>query len=446
MNFRKPLIILFLCLMASPGLLGQGLDIQGGAFVINAGATHFVIENGHFRNNGFFVAGDSRVTFEGDQNNQLSGFAFHQFHDLLIRKSSGAQFQLLNSIQVDGQVIMEEGVLNLLNSFLSLGNNPGEIIDENNNRYITAQNGLIQKLVNLDQPLRENPGNLGIEISSLQNLGNTLISRGHQAQILAGQGIDRYFQISPSNNINLDARLRLYYLNHEIDGLPELALELWESIDGLNWNDQGIELNSIADNWLEISNLDALSNWTIGVPSVALNFSLNYFRLFEREDEARLEWQIRPLEDIDHFYLEQAGEDLQFSNYRWIPYRNGQSIYSVVLQDLNDDIQYLRLRTNFKDGSYHLSTPIFLERLAHLEAHFFPNPVQDILQIEAAFDQNEVLEIQILSLDGKKLWEEKRLGTELKNGLDLSQLVAGTYLLILESPGKGRQKVVINKN
>ncbi|MEO1654674.1 MAG: T9SS type A sorting domain-containing protein, partial [Bacteroidota bacterium] len=330
-------------------------------------------------------------------------------------------------------------------SFLSLGSSPGEIVGENNSRYITAQNGLIQKLMNLNQPNKANPGNLGLEISSLENLGMTLISRGHQAQTLAGLGSERFFQISPSNNVNLGARLRLYYLNHEINGLPEIALELWESSDGLNWLERSPELASSADNWLEISGIDEFNHWTIGVPSLALSFSLNYWRLVEQGDEEWLEWQLSPSDDISLFNIESSPDARQYAIYQTIPYQTGKALYTIPLQDLDKSIQYLRLQTLFKDSSFHLSAPIFLDREADLKIRVFPNPVQETLWLEGEFSDNELIDIQILSMDGKVQWVGQRKGQEVKNGLDVSGLTRGTYLTIWRIPGKRKETLLIHK-
>jgi hypothetical protein len=76
------------------------------------------------------------------------------------------------------------------------------IVGENErNRIIGPNGGVIKMTVILKAPLAVNPGNLGITITSPANLGSVTIQRGHKPVTGLsnnGVGIGRYYMLIPS--------------------------------------------------------------------------------------------------------------------------------------------------------------------------------------------------------------------------------------------------------
>src|SRR5690606_1462662 len=112
--------------------------------------------------------------------------------------------------------------------------------------------GEVTVTVPLNAPSSVNAGNLGAVISSVQNLGEVLIKRGHRAITLTnGQSIQRSYVITPSNNGGLDATLRLRYLDSELNGLPEGDLGLWRSVDGLRGDYENFSGRDASQNYVD---------------------------------------------------------------------------------------------------------------------------------------------------------------------------------------------------
>jgi hypothetical protein len=161
-------------------LAGQGgLLIGSGAKMVATGEPHIVVNNGKFSNNGDFAAGGSTLYITGSAATGFStigGASVTIFNHLEINKSSN-DTRLDYDIELDGNITMKGGNLILNFSDIILG---GKISGETATTRITGTDGgAIIKTVNLNMPSAENPGNLGVEITSIKNLGQTNIQRRH---------------------------------------------------------------------------------------------------------------------------------------------------------------------------------------------------------------------------------------------------------------------------
>ena len=140
-------------------------------------------------------------------------------------------------------------------------------------RIFTLGNGYVQVINSLNMPVSANPGNLGAIISSNKNLGSVTIRRGHLAQAnVSGTtpGIRRYYDILPDNDNGLKATLRFQYFDAELNGLNESTLELWKQ-GRRNWTNEGFTSRSAVNNYVEKTNISALSRWTLsGILTSAL--------------------------------------------------------------------------------------------------------------------------------------------------------------------------------
>ena len=105
----------------------------------------------------------------------------------------------------------------------------------------------------LNAPTGENVGGLGAMLTSSADLGSTTVERMHAAGTGGGNsGIFRVFSIQPTNNSGLNATLRFYYDESELNGIAENDLILFKSPDGLNdsWTNVGGTVNP-AENYVE---------------------------------------------------------------------------------------------------------------------------------------------------------------------------------------------------
>jgi len=155
--------------------------------------------------------------------------------------------------------------LDLNNSVLNLGTTGTVNGEMETSRIFTFGNGYTQVINSLNMPVSANPGNLGAIISSTKNLGSVTIRRGHLAQAnVSGTtpGIRRYFDILPDNDNGLKATLRFQYFDAELNGLDEATLELWKQ-GKRNWTNEGFTSRSTVNNFVEKTNINALSRWTL---------------------------------------------------------------------------------------------------------------------------------------------------------------------------------------
>ncbi len=249
--------------------LGQAqvLRINPGVHIIVTGAPSLVLNNAPVANYGNFTAGNSTVFFTGDRYSYIGGDNPMAFYNLTVNLPSG-YLQLWNNASVSGRITLDNGNLQLNTYTLNLGAT-GSIIGERNDACITGSNGgTVTATALLNAPYAANPGNIGVEITSSANLGQTLITRGHIQQSNApGQtGIQRYFDIAPSLHTDAPATLRFYYFDGELAGYSKDGLNLFSDTPGQsNWIVRGKDNSDGINNWVLKNNMPALQRFTLAL-------------------------------------------------------------------------------------------------------------------------------------------------------------------------------------
>ena len=254
----------------------QGLlQATSGATIKTVNNSFIVLDNVHVVNNGSFVqaAGDGTIKFTGNADVNISGSSIAIFDKLNIAKTTSFKVTVQQDVNVVGQVNFTSGLLDLNNSVLNLGTTGLVNGETETSRIFTLGNGYVQVINLLNMPVSANPGNLGAIISSTKNLGSVTIRRGHLAQAnVSGTtpGIRRYYDIMPINDNGLKATLRFQYFDAELNGLDESTLELWKQ-GKKTWTNEGFTSRSTVNNYVEKTNIGALSRWTLsGVINSAL--------------------------------------------------------------------------------------------------------------------------------------------------------------------------------
>lgn len=232
------------------------LSLEGNIFMIN--------EQTNLTNDGLFKADAGRVSFisEADEEIRIEGFGQFVFHELEI-DNANTSLQIEDTLQVDSQLIFSKGNLLLNGARVILGEN-AQVIDENEFNHIQAESGgVLQKTIFINTPDMFSAGNMGFELTSTKELRNTTIIRGHESQEPdVDRSINRYFNFEVEQNENLNAKLRIYYLDSEKNGLSEMDLVIWQN-DGSGWVPLcDTEINT-TDNWVEIDSLYSLYRYTV---------------------------------------------------------------------------------------------------------------------------------------------------------------------------------------
>lgn len=249
-------------------LSAQGMRIGRGTSVVMHGNVSLVLNDASLVNDGS-LSGTSTVVFTGEAMKEqatIGGIGKTAFDNLLISRPYN-HVLLNNDVSVNGFLTMSAGNLELNNHRLHLGST-GEIMGEHINSRITGDNGgSVIAIRVLNAPVRNNPGNIGVELSSPYNLGQTVITRGHVQQVNARgeSGIHRYYDIQPASNANT-VTLRFFYLEPELAGANESKLVLWSSENATaGWSDVGKATSDANTNWLTKNNIGKLGRFTLGV-------------------------------------------------------------------------------------------------------------------------------------------------------------------------------------
>jgi hypothetical protein len=226
------IILFFTTELSAQATIGTGTQ------VVCNGNINLVFDNLSFTNNGNFNASSGTAYFNGNTNQSVSGSSPTAFNNLSVGKAINSRVLLQRNIDVNGNIIFTSGLLDMNNFNIILS--PSSLVNgENENGRITGTNGgYIQITISPNAIVSVNAGNLGATISSMTNLGTTVIRRGHAAQAKGATtnfSINRYYDINLANNTALNASLKFSYFDAEVNGKNEADFWLWKSSDFTNW-------------------------------------------------------------------------------------------------------------------------------------------------------------------------------------------------------------------
>jgi len=228
--------ILASALIGSLVVSGQEVQISNGLNVTTDGPLQLVLTDMSLINYGSFKSDNGTLIFSGSSNYSrafISGNVPLALHHLTIDLPAG-DLQLQNHVFVSGNLTMTNGNVNLNNYSIDLGTT-GRIEGESRSSRITGQNGgFIRATTNLNAPQQSNPGNLGLQLTSDKNLGQTIIIRGHTQQLneRGELSIARYYEVQPQFAADLQTQVVANFLDVESGNLNTNEIGLWSSRDG----------------------------------------------------------------------------------------------------------------------------------------------------------------------------------------------------------------------
>lgn len=268
------LVLIFPALNAC---FGQGgLFINSGASVVCSGTPVIVVDNGKFSNSGTFTAASSTIKMTGTAtaaNTSITGSSTSSFFKLEIAKTTN-DVQLLKGINVSSELKLSGKNLDLGSQIATLtGTSPTLSGENQNSRLITTSTGTVTHTRSLNAPSSLNVANIGAQITTTANLGSTKIDRGHKSQTVSAgiTSINRFYKIAPTNNSNLNATLRLFYFDAELNGAAESTLEIWRSTNnGTSWSKvtTGAITRNSTENWVQRTGFSTLTDmYTLAKPT-----------------------------------------------------------------------------------------------------------------------------------------------------------------------------------
>ncbi|MFN8430036.1 MAG: hypothetical protein U0V04_08660 [Spirosomataceae bacterium] len=241
-------------------VLSPGFYVESGASLSLTDGGGLSLTNTKLVNNGTVTSTNGTLTLKGDATTTIEGTGQTQLNHLTIDNSQ-QNVELRKNISVSGDLTLTSGNLSLVSGNIDFGTT-GKIMNETETNRIFGTGGYLLANANLNAPNNTNPANLGAIIKSTANLGETVIKRIHTPLNVRNAGIERVYEVTPTNNTNLNASLKLKYFDAELNGNIKNALRAWKSEDnGSTW----VYLpsgNDVVGNELLVSNVPGMGLFT----------------------------------------------------------------------------------------------------------------------------------------------------------------------------------------
>lgn len=395
------------------------------------------------------ISGEGSLKMSGSTTQNLSNL---KFYNLTVDNLNNLRLE--GDIHVNGLLHMENGLLDLNGFHIFMGDNAQikEFESVNSSSRIFGSSGYIEMVRELNNPSGEISG-IGLEIETSQNLGTTIIRRGHGELNFSddSRSILRWFDIIPENNENLDATITFHYFIGELnlyDESTNFSLFKSDSHDyysGNEWIWVPSEVYA-ADKRIIAYEVESFSLWTAGNSDNPLPISLLSFHVKQQNNvEVLIEWATASEINNDFFTLERSKDGISWDVLTFV---NGSGTisqskyYSATDTDPYSGTSYYRLKQTDFDGTFEYFSPVSIHIERNTEERFtlYPNPNNGNFRIDYQGDQD--VEIRIFDMQGRMI-HSKLLGARNINSVNLPQLPAGLYNVVFYSDEVVAQKMLI---
>ncbi|MDD2636203.1 MAG: T9SS type A sorting domain-containing protein [Bacteroidales bacterium] len=456
---------------------------ESGGKITNSGILKLT---GNWTNNALpsFLAGNGELVFTSSTALQtIKGDETTEFNKFTIDKSSG-NVSLDQDVSVTNTLRMTNGQLDLKNATLTLGSDASIVNETNDNRIkvgdIQNNTGIIQTTRPISNVTDLDPGNIGVSLTNNSNLGEITIVRGHQLQSGTGSfsgntSIARYIELRNSSNELIDFELdgnnkiNMTYWDAELNGHIESELEQyqWVKEGGGEWwtplvgtvnatNNLSTPDNSPYSSYFEEPNwysLNFYGKYTLGSTSNPLPVEWLYF-IADWQDETcstvHLKWETASETNADYYAIQRS------VNTNWETIKTtgaaGFSTQNLEYTDCDEtppidaDMIYYRLKQVDYDGNFKYSDidVVMRSEKAIDIISIFPNPADDVINLEIISTKNTQIYMYVLDKLGKTVVLQQAeivKGTN-KFSLNISHLAPAIYtvLVITESGHYKAQK------
>ena len=279
MNVSRRLFCLTLFSLCSIlTLRSQGsMAIEEGTVLSISSNTAVTISNSSLTNLGDIISQESELYINSILDEvRLQGNHF-SLHNLAIDCPNG-QVLLATSIEVRNNLRLVNGLLDLGDSDLLLGQENGRVSQETNSNRITASGqGEMIKHTLINGSGKVSPGNMGVSINTSQNLGMVEVRRGHLTQSLpSGTSTSRYFSIVSNTRVNDEINIEFSFFDSEVNQNSE-QFQMWKQLNG-RWEAMRSFQRPAEDrsstNWVTSIDFEPTQMYTVG-PEQEINEDLS---------------------------------------------------------------------------------------------------------------------------------------------------------------------------
>ena len=394
------------------------------------------------------LATTSPVSFTGDASSFIGGIGAVRFFNMEINKTGNQSVSLQKSINIGSGVFFLAGFLNLNTFDLNL-ETTAHLDGEREASRVTGPNGgAVVFSTNLNSPAGSNPANLGIFITSAQDLGNVTIKRGHQSQAVNGAGatILRYYDVIPTNNTDVNATLRFTYMDGELNGLDENSLLFLQSPDNTTWINTGFTSRDAVVNFVEKTGIGSFGRITLSNANNPLPVLFTAFNAKCEGNKIQLTWKTAQEQNSSHYDVERSVDGIGWTVIGNLPAAGNSVIerryfftdsnplinglYRIAEYDLNGKVQY----TGVARSSCELPDVLRL----------WPNPVRDIALINIVAGNRSQVMIKLSDSKGALVKMQQTTIVQGSNqvSVDMKSLPNGVYHLSASWNNGKMQKTV----
>lgn len=446
-----PTLFFSLALCFAAPLFSQGITIENGANIVVNGSASVVINNGGLNNAGSFQPGDGAVIFLGNTTAFSGGTGTTRFHHLILRKPA-AYLNLQGGIEVNNELTMEEGNLDLKGFNLNLGTTGSIVGERPTSRISGPDGGFIIRMADLSAPSAVNPGNIGVAITSAANPGLTIIRRGHQVQQLSGGfGISRFYELEAANGTGLNANLRFSYFDEELGAIAENELGVYSSFN----TDAGGVLIPKAEadataNYIQLNNLPELGKFVLA-SDISDPARTNYFTgELPTDRRTYLTWGTAYEINTNHYELERSADGRDFNQFATVPAAgtaNEARDYTYNDPVPVNGVMYYRYKLVFNDGKTRYSKIVSVTSINGYPSDLmrvYPNPVPDILNIRFSSFENKRVTVQVVNSLFQVVAEKEVTAIVGLNTVacDVSKLIKGVYYVRVAGINRNAIKIM----
>jgi hypothetical protein len=448
-----------LLLLGGTGSMAQNvLKVPAGVVVSTTGGAVITLSDLDLVNDGIInsSAGQGVFVFAGSGNNRLSGAGTPTLDRLRIAKSGTGTLVLQQGVNIGSAVEFGSGLIDLNGNNIVLGS--GAVLSGESvaSRIVGSTGGYVEATGVLNAPAGVNPGNLGVVISSAQDLGNTIVRRGHAAQVIDGGGsngssILRYYDIQPSNDAGLNATLRFNYFDGELNGQDEGGLILWKSEDDVNWMLQGFTSRDINAHYVEKTGIDQLSRWTLSSSGVNLPLQFLSFTARCNGNTVSLQWATAQEQNTASFLVQRSSDGSDWKTIGKLAAAGnsmGQRDYEYTDALLPGEQAFYRVAEVDLDGRNQLTSVAATSCRVAETVRCWPNPVKDQLSMEIITVASSRAAVRLFDARGALLWVSELSLSPGANELSLAMgsYPAGIYHVVVSwNSGAGEKRMDILK-
>lgn len=415
------------------------LIIQSGTTMTVTG-NNLVLNNTDLQCNGALDASNAAISITGGNNTSFSGAGIPLMQVLNMNTSATSTLTLNCTVRVSDALNFQNGLIDLNGQQLQL-TGTGALQSESETSRITGITGgaVTASAAAVSNPNQLNTGNLGASLTTTTNLGNLMISRSHKPASNPGnsglQGIQRTFLIQPQNNTALNATLRFYYLDAELNGDDPNTLSLWKSSDGITWMQVGADSRNTVSKYVEKTGLADLSYWTLTDAMDPLPLTLLSFKATCQDQYALIQWQTSSEVNTGHFEIERSADGTNWVTIGEIAASNNANGATYVFKDPDPPATaFYRLKIVDFSGAASYS-PVFRGGCSDIGLPFmvYPNPSSTQAVAQVSVREGSTGTIQLLSMAGQLLYSTP---WNLQPGINqfvlpVSRFAAGTYIVRL---------------